>query len=557
MTSATSLDALREAAADATATYFGEQCLSMPHADRNVALRLLDLAAQRGGAAAPEEKRAAQDMLRGAGPACEVALRLDPEAEMLAAWCRDFLPEQPSLRLCIFAQTGRGLAARPSGLAADEVALRVPARLVLTSERVRTHPAIGPTLARCGGDVHDDVLLALALLVEESEAWVRYRAMLPARPPCALLWTAAQLQRMGATPLPEQVEAVRTALVEAHSSLLPELTAALPGVDLCWERFLWAYTIVESRGLVLQLDPAHEVRTCLVPVVDMCNHSPSAALAWPKVSGGGSLGSADATTLRAGSAGGEASLEFRTLRALAADEEVCLYYGRLPCLQTLQYYGFLDAALLAHEVIQLDLDYPDEEVEEEAAEAEQVAEAQRALRVALLQAHGLCASPHYLRDHGELSPRLLRALRLLLMNGAELRALERLDASAQAAALGAFLESVSGGLRTIAEGLAEGLAAAAASTAGDEAEAPVADDQADPAIDAAIGAYLSFQQRVLWHTLSVADALEDGREEECEDGGEEGGEAEPGLARRKRRTREDDAWSENSYDSAQDDRPWH
>ena len=60
---------------------------------------------------------------------------------------------------------------------------------------------------------------------------------------------------------------------------------------------------------------------------------------------------------------GEASLEFRTLRTLAADEEACLFYGRLPCLQTLQYYGVLDAALLAHEVVQLDLDYPDEEAQ--------------------------------------------------------------------------------------------------------------------------------------------------------------------------------------------------
>ena len=82
-------------------------------------------------------------------------------------------------------------------------------------------------------------------------------------------------------------------------------------------------------------------------------------------------------------------LEGRLVDA-ASGAELLLYYGRLSCLQQLQFYGFIAAEQLSREVIAVDLEMPDEAVAvaslEEAAAA---AEAQAALRVGLMRRHGL------------------------------------------------------------------------------------------------------------------------------------------------------------------------
>jgi len=542
------LDSLRENAADRAAVYFGEQQLSTPYSDRRVAVQILE---QLRDAPEHEEdlRRRAHELIIGAAAENPPAgLSIDPkEAKELAAWMHDFLPEPHVLHLCNFARTGRGLASGPAGLEAGEVALRIPEELVLTADHARMHALAGPCLAHCGAEVHEDVLLSFALLLETRPAWVRYRTMMPKRPPCALMWTPAQLQRMCGTPLAGQTEALRDALIEQHKMLLNLLQRAFvtePQLEhqMNWDHFIWAYCIVESRGVRLALGPpGSEKCTCLVPILDMCNHSPSAALGWPAraaAESGAVAGAPDGTaaavsssavaamgisTLTAGAIGSGGVLEVRTLRPLAPGEEACLYYGPLACLQTLQHYGFIDAPMLAHEVTQIDLEYPDEEEEDAVGAA-----ALHALRARLLAEHGLSTSPHFLRAHGEIAPRLLRALRILTMGAADLRACAALDPELRASALenASGMTDAAGALRSIAEGMAESLVMAAAASAeaaaaeGEGAVPGAVPDEADADVDAAIESYLGFQRRVLWHTLGAADALEAGHGAHDEAAGE-------------------------------------
>ena len=556
------LVSLRENAADRAAVYFGEQQLSTPYSDRRVAVRILE---QLRYAPEHEEdlRRRAHELINGAAAENPPAnLSIDPkEAKELAAWMHDFLPEPHVLHLCNFARAGRGLATGPAGLEAGEVALRIPEELVLTADHARMHALAGPCLAHCGVEVHEDVLLSFALLLETRPAWVRYRTMMPKRPPCALMWRPVQLQRMCGTPLAGQTEALRDALVEQHKMLLNILQRALvtePQLEhqMNWDHFLWAYCIVESRGVRLALGPpGSEKCTCLVPILDMCNHSPSAALGWPARAAaecgaieGAPGGTAAAVaaglsssvvaamgipTLTAGAISSSRMLEVRTLRPLAPGEEACLYYGPLACLQTLQHYGFVDAPMLAHEVMQIDLEYPDEEEKDAVGAA-----ALHALRARLLAEHDLSTSPHFLRAHGEIAPRLLRALRMLTMGAADLGAFAALDPELRASALedASGMTDAAGALRSIAEGMAEALVMAAAATAeaaaaeGEGAVPGAVPDEADASVDAAIESYLGFQRRVLWHTLGAADALEAGRgvhdEAAGEDDDEEGAEEE-------------------------------
>eukprot|EP00965_Chrysotila_dentata_P245478 6206581-Pleurochrysis_carterae.AAC.1 len=106
-------------------------------------------------------------------------------------------------------------------------------------------------------DLHEDIVLALALLLEPQlrpdGAWAAYHALLPQRPPSAILWDEEMIGRLNGTPLPEEVRAVRNALKKAHKRLFPRLSEACPRLfpekKFTLDRFMWAYAIVESRGL--------------------------------------------------------------------------------------------------------------------------------------------------------------------------------------------------------------------------------------------------------------------------------------------------------------------
>ena len=460
------------------------------------------------------------------------------EQAALRVWCNRFLGGQPKLALCDFPKTGRGLSAPSNGLLPGDVALRIPLRLVLTAKALPRHPVLD--------SLHQDVRLALALLLEPvidpDGAWAHYTPLLPSPPPSALHWSDQQLGRMAATPLPQQVAELKEALEQQYVAAFPALSLAFPRLFppavFSWPRFLWAYSIVETRALVLQGleepmcvgavgDPHPSATTtatvtdqiptipgslrsrllddsgawlgpeargpdggdesapaagrqaggtsgtaALVPFADMMNHHVTSALAWPRVERPARSASSE-TVGKAAEAVEEAmeeeALVFRALRAAAPGEEVCLYYGRLPSLQTLQYYGFVDEEMLCYELVQLDLEPPDDEdEEEEAAEQEQeagegeddedaegggepatedrapaeptVPPTMRAMRMSLLSSYGLATSPHFLSEgSGGAEPskegahmadahmadthmaRLIATLRVLLMDGSHLR----------------------------------------------------------------------------------------------------------------------------------------
>ena len=363
----------------------------------------------------------------------------DAGADALGAWAAKHWPERPpSLRLATFEATGRGLTS-DTPVAAGDVILRVPERLLLMSDRALAHPRAGAALrARAeaaGVSLHEDALLAVALLLEPvlrpEGAWAEYVPLLPHRPPSALLWSSTQLSRMAATPLPSQAVESRRALRSFWRALLLPLSSddpeLFPPAWFGWPRFLWAYALVESRGMVL--DVAGAKSTALVPIADMLNHSAARSqLAHP------------ALRPAASGAPGERALELRALCDVEAGVELFLYYGRMPALQCLQYYGFVEAERLRDEAIQLDIEPPDEDDEDDegggggsgSGDGGCVGSAARPLRerrLALLRRCGLGLA-HFISPVGDLSPKLKAALRICVMGGDDLAAAEAASAGA-------------------------------------------------------------------------------------------------------------------------------
>lgn len=591
---------------DARGKYFADDD---PHTIRAAALTHLPDVATTSSMLSELAREAAQSASAPDSEADQAALELN-------SWMATFLPAPCPLALRRFEHTGRGLAA-VQGLKAGEVALSIPLSLVLTSDRLPTHPLLDGW--------HEDLRLAIALLYEPIRepggAWARYTSMLPETPPSALHWSEAQLGRLAGTPVPQQVAALRETLHTAHAAAFPLLSDAIPATfppaAFSRERFVWAYSIVETRGLVLALPrgrgdaDAHALAnggcecsgeaaagegenggsssggdgvgddddngtrrtTALVPVVDMLNHAVHAPLAWPKVAtcastceqaASSSTGSAAGASDAAGASGAAAgtagavltdgrALELRVLYDVPAATEVCLYYGRLACLQTLQYYGFIEPSALAHEAISLDLDLPEEEVAIEVpaaadggvdgaadpataldeenevlcaaaqAQAQAQAQTQQDARLRLLGSRHLHLSDHFLRDSGPLAPQLLATLDVLSMPAEELLDAScneagdgtgdapsaDADADAMPATTAVVLTPqatlrVCDALRNLLSGLADsllpppGVPEPAAASASPE----------DKATSAGIEEYVAFQQRVLRHALAETARIE-------------------------------------------------
>lgn len=323
--------------------------------------------------------------------------------------------------------------------------------------------------------------------------------------------------------LPQQVADLRNTLREAHAAAFPSLFIDLPDVfppdrkeAFSLERFVWAYSIVETRGLVLELEPGAKT-TALVPFADMLNHKVSAALAWPTVERSEEDG-------RVGPAASQGNLVFRALRDVDAGNEVCLYYGRLTSLQTLQYYGFVDEAMLPYETVQVELEMPEEEISlddlpEELRDAlsdpsvppseqvqqavQEIAAEQQRMRATLLQRHDLKMT-HQLHDADELSPHLLRTLDILTRSPREIK--DVIDGSASLGDPDSH-ERVCDAVREVISGLAGVLTAPAAPRAEHDEVNRTHSDESDRGIDSAIEAYVRFQQRVVRSALRALTGL--------------------------------------------------
>ena len=227
--------ALRAESQDDVATYFGEDPTKPGDLQTERALHVRLHALHREAPPTPTAAAEATAMRLAELPQSEAAGVPAAQATELENWVsRHWDPAlAPSdLVLADFPETGRGLTVQKRDLAPGEAVLTVPEQLLLTSDHALELPGVASAVERASASleapVHDDALLAIALLLQPVVApdgpWAEYLPLLPARPPNALLWRPAQLGRMGGTPLPSQVLAVRRTLRHIWTTLTLELS---------------------------------------------------------------------------------------------------------------------------------------------------------------------------------------------------------------------------------------------------------------------------------------------------------------------------------------------
>lgn len=177
----------------------------------------------------------------------------------------------------------------------------------------------------------------------------------------------------------------------------------------------------------------------LVPVADMCNHTIRAQISHPRLEEDTSTTAAittrpttssrtTTTTTSAITTFNHAiqcpqrSFVFECLVDVGVGQELQLYYGRLPAIQTLQFYGFVESELLPHEAVQIELEPPDETHEEAEVEGDSDVAVRR---LELLDRLGLGLS-HFLTPESGVPPKLLASLRVCVLTSAQVCQLQGL-----------------------------------------------------------------------------------------------------------------------------------
>jgi hypothetical protein len=206
----------------------------------------------------------------------------------------------PAVQLCArFPASGRGVGA-VAAVAAGRDVLRVPASCVITAASAARRLQPWLSVALFGREEHDELLIALFLLIEAADPasdWAPYVATLPPLEDlCGILseWPTEALRELAdpstiaaaairKATLQEEYDAVRRAIAggagsddDAVRAVATRLSAALS-----WRSFCWARHCVTSRAFTNGLD-ADPLFVCegtrdmlgiaLVPGADMLNH---------------------------------------------------------------------------------------------------------------------------------------------------------------------------------------------------------------------------------------------------------------------------------------------
>lgn len=244
-------------------------------------------------------------------------MRMEPTAAF-EAWLAEGGARWDGVRIGA-TSTGRGVRARRP-IAAGEVLVRVPRRLLVTTEQVE-RTAIGRAIELAGVELSGSHALHAAwLAVEDADPrsrWQPYLAMLP-RDQRAFPIHATPEERalLDGTIAGALVDDLRTAVVLDHVALQAHLPAF---AAISRDALTWARLIAGSRLFSATIDD--EDTAVLAPFADLLDHARAAGATWSFDPEG-------------------RAFVITAVRDLAAGEEVCVHYGDKSNARLLVQYGF-------------------------------------------------------------------------------------------------------------------------------------------------------------------------------------------------------------------------
>ena len=217
-------------------------------------------------------------------------------SEGLLRWLRLEGAAVDGVRVGVTKYGGLGVLAE-NEIPAGGIAFRCPCSVVLTADMALEDPVIGPPLRSiaCGGtkgnegsatDQHQRLMLLLLhhRRLSERSSFAPYIQSLPGEELPASLplnWPPDELRRLlGGSQLFDQASDGLRQLRQFHKDVVDgQLCAkwpeAFPREHFGLRQLSWAHAVYWSRAIILPLPSG--ARPCLVPLLDMSNHSPGTA----------------------------------------------------------------------------------------------------------------------------------------------------------------------------------------------------------------------------------------------------------------------------------------
>lgn len=230
---------------------------------------------------------------------------------------------------------GCGLVAL-APLEAGQLVLRVPMSLCVHVEAVhlsvlRDVVAGEPQLL---AEEAQDELLALVLMAERRAGrhsyWWPYLKVMPREYDTPLYWGEEERRYLVGTNVGLLTAIMERRIAqdwkEIHAGLVERYPGVLGGLTL--QDYSWALSTIWSRAVGVERGEGHRYLRCLAPVLDMCNHHPSAA------PGLGDLLKYESET---------DSLCFRPATPVTQGQQCHLLYGPYSNAKLLYSYGFVAA----------------------------------------------------------------------------------------------------------------------------------------------------------------------------------------------------------------------
>ena len=255
-----------------------------------------------------------------------------------------FVGAQPNVRIGATSSRGLGVFVRRD-LPANTELLRCPVSCLLPARIGSPEDETGVRLKQVREEVGQELLdersmMMLRLLYHRrmgrTSAWHAYIQLLPGDEIARALpmhWDDSALQALlGGMELLEQARDQKRQLRRLYERVVRDvLCARWPEVfhppDFSWRRLCWGHAIFWSRALCIPLSSGRE--ECLVPLLDLCNHSPGSTHELR----------VEAPPGHCGAGGGIYAL--RAGRSLRAGEEVLINYGAKSNGELLRCHGFV------------------------------------------------------------------------------------------------------------------------------------------------------------------------------------------------------------------------
>ena len=311
-----------------------------------------------------------------------------------------------------------------STIEAESPVLQLPAEHIFSYRSIGTSPM--KVLYGVEG-LPEEVALAIFLIFEfynEQSSWRAYLDMLPMEFDTALYFTEEEVAMVAGTTIGQEIQTLQEKVHHVFDMVVPVLIQSYPTLFhpkiFTLENFIWAQSVIESRGIRLNLDG--EASLCLLPLVDAINGTTISFLEG-STSISLSTETADVYTIR-------------TLVPLEKGSQILMNYGAFSGRELLLYYGYVDVhGVNEYDTFAFDLDVDDGPTGD--------------LQADILGRVGLGLDQHIAFD-GSVCHGTLMALHVLLSTYEEL---EQLSMTSDDRQLGAILYSIATESLEVRDGL--------------------------------------------------------------------------------------------------------